>query len=227
VHALNEPRFDFRPIEHAERRTDMRVVFDVDGTLVQSVSLDTELYDRAFLETFGVRLPSTDWSTYENATDSGIVREAVSRLGLPRERIRDMRQRFIDLVSQLPALEPVAGVHALLRELRRRDVRLGIATGGWAPASRYKLNAAHVDVSGLPLVGSDDFFRREDILRTVIERVGGGGEVTYVGDGPWDAAASKNLGIGFIGICRDGQLGPRAIPDFADTEAFFQLLRSR
>jgi beta-phosphoglucomutase-like phosphatase (HAD superfamily) len=40
----------------------MRVIFDVDGTLIESVAIDAELYDRAFFETFGVRLPTTDWA---------------------------------------------------------------------------------------------------------------------------------------------------------------------
>ncbi len=51
------------------------VVFDLDGTLTRTSRVDSECYERALLEVAGVRDPRTDWSTYEHATDTGIVDE--------------------------------------------------------------------------------------------------------------------------------------------------------
>ena len=204
----------------------MRVIFDVDGTLIHSGAVDAEFYERAFFETFGARLPTTDWASYRNATDRGIVEEAAERLGLPLDRLGAMRERFVSALSALNEIEPVAGARTILRELELRGIKVGIATGGWEAAARAKLRAARVEAS-VPLVGSDDFARREDIVRAAIDRVGGAGETVYVGDGLWDIVAAKNLGIGFVGVdvLQDGRLGQPAVRDFSDVNGFVEVLR--
>jgi phosphoglycolate phosphatase-like HAD superfamily hydrolase len=172
----------------------VRIVFDVDGTLLQSNAVDAALYARAFAETFGVPLPTTNWAEYTNATDRGIAEEAVARLSLPTERIDELRHRFVALLDAVEHIEPTAGATALLATLRARGSPVAIATGGWGAAARRKLCAAGLDVRGLPLVGSDDDPRRERILAAALACLGGSGRAFYVGDGPWDLAASTALG---------------------------------
>ena len=211
-----------------DRLLSRRVVFDVDGTLVQSVAVDAELYARAFADTFGVPLPSTDWSDYANATDRGIAEEAVARLSLPTARIGELRRRFVELLGGVERIEPTPGAARLVDELRARKIPVAIATGGWSAAARRKLDAAGLDVAALPLVGSDDHARREEILAAALARLGGDGAAVYVGDGPWDLAASRALGIGFIGVDRDGhgRFGARAVRDFSDVNSFLRALEN-
>jgi FMN phosphatase YigB (HAD superfamily) len=155
---LGETRLRQRPVPALRRAYDlpMRVIFDVDGTLIHSGAVDAELFERAFLEAFETRLPTTDWAFYRNATDRGIVEEAAERLGLPLNRVQVMRERFVRPLLALTAIEPVAGARSILRELESRGVRVGIATGRWEAAARAKLRAARVELS-VPLIGSDDF----------------------------------------------------------------------
>ena len=148
----------------------MLVVFDVDGTLIESVALDAELYDRAFLETFGVRLPTTDWATYRNATDAGIAEEAVERLGVPTAGVVELRRRFVELLETVEVIPAVAGARTIIGELRARGMAVAIATGGWSDAAAAKLRAAGVEVGDVPLVGSESSPRRADIIEAAIDR---------------------------------------------------------
>ena len=140
---------------------------DVDGTLIQSVVMDADLFDQAFLDTFGVRLPTTDWTSYENATDGGIAAEAITRLRLPSEPLSELRRRFVELLATVEAIAPVPGAREILQELASRGIAVGIATGGWRDAAIAKLRAAAVDIHGVPLVGSDISPRRRDIVRVL------------------------------------------------------------
>ena len=106
----------------------MRVIFDIDGTLIQSVAVDAELYDRAFRETFAVALPTTDWSVYRDATDAGIFAEAVERLGLPDGRAAEMQRRFVALLASVATIEPVSDESPRRREIIARAI--GVDTNG-------------------------------------------------------------------------------------------------
>lgn len=204
----------------------MRVIFDVDGTLIQSVAVDAEMYDQAFANTFGVRLPTTDWTRYENATDSGIAAEAMAQLHLPSDRLPELRRRFVKLLATVESISPIPGARQVIRELTSRGIAVGIATGGWRDAAITKLRAAAVDINDVPLVGSEVSPRRRDIVSAAVALVGGEGGVVYVGDGDWDMAASNDLGIGFVGVdtTGHGRFAGRTVSDFVDVEHFVKLL---
>jgi phosphoglycolate phosphatase-like HAD superfamily hydrolase len=88
------------------------MVFDVDGTLTLTGSLDAEAYARAFRSTFGAPLPGTDWARYRSPTDQGVAEEVVRHLGADPALIPEFRRRFLsDLGEKLgrrPA-QPVPG----------------------------------------------------------------------------------------------------------------------
>jgi phosphoglycolate phosphatase-like HAD superfamily hydrolase len=203
----------------------VRIVFDVDGTLLRSTTIDAELYARAFVETFGVALPTTDWSRYRHATDRGIAEEAVALVGGDVVRIDALRARFVALLADVAHIDETPGAGALVRSLRVRGVALAIATGGWEAAAREKLRAGAIDVGAIPLVGSDEHVAREDILRAAIARAGGDGPVFYVGDGPWDQQACRAVGIELIAVGEGARaLSRRWVRDFTDAEAWAHAL---
>ena len=100
---------------------------------------------------------------------------------------------------------PTAGAAALLVALHESNShQVGIATGVWQSSAALKLSAAGLSDPGIPLVGSDDFTRREDIMRHCHRLMRGKGEPPiYIGDGVWDLEAAQALGWNFIAI------GPR------------------
>ena len=85
-----------------------------------------------------------------------------------------------------------------------------------------------------PAASSDDAPDREMILglsrQRAIERYGDCGGAVYVGDGVWDARASRKLGIPFIGIgvgeraaLLEGEGAICVLPDFQDANLFLRV----
>src|SRR6266513_1165002 len=99
------------------------VIFDIDGTLTQTMKADEECFVRSLAEVCGIRDVDTDWSRYKHATDSGIFHEIhEARIGRPPSpiEISQFRQHFVGLlarVSSETALAAVAGAPLLLSRL--------------------------------------------------------------------------------------------------------------
>src|SRR5436309_206900 len=99
------------------------VMFDIDGTLTETMKVDEECFVRSFKDVFGFADIDTDWSHYSRTTDSGIFhdvfRSHIGRSPTAREVWR-FRQHFIELLaaasSQSP-FSPVAGADRLLSRL--------------------------------------------------------------------------------------------------------------
>ncbi len=217
------------------------VMFDIDGTLTETMTVDEECFVRSFKDVFGFADIDTDWSHYPHATDSGIFDDVfMSRVGRSptAQDISRFRQHFIQLLaaasSQSP-FAPVAGANRLLSRLARdRSHRVSLATGGWRDCARLKMASAGMCFDDHPAASADDALDRESIMRLskqrASERYGESFACTvYVGDGVWDARACRSVGIPFIGI----GTGSRAIrlsaegavcvfPDFSDADIFLR-----
>jgi len=217
----------------------MLVVFDIDGTLTRTYSLDEELFARTFFELYRWNL-DTDWTRYRHATDQGIAEEGLSRyLGRSavEAEIVPIRERYMALLGNELAHDPqalqVPGAGAAIQRTIAAGYSVAFATGCWEASARLKLARAGIDINGLPLSTCDDSVDRFEILRLATERAKRMQPVkhaVYVGDGPWDLAASRNLGIAFIGIACDesarlATLGIRhVLPDFRDFDRFLVAL---
>src|SRR5438132_340399 len=58
------------------------VMFDIDGTLTETMKVDEERFVRSFAEVFGLTDIDADWSHYPHVTDSGIFHEVYApRMG--------------------------------------------------------------------------------------------------------------------------------------------------
>ncbi len=68
------------------------VVFDVDGTLVESEDFDGVLYAQAIRNTLKIDVDE-DWSGYRHQTDSGILNEVLDRNGVEGNRSPGSRLR--------------------------------------------------------------------------------------------------------------------------------------
>lgn len=218
----------------------MLVLFDIDGTLTQTNALDATLFARAFAETFRIELPTLDWTAYRDVSDRGVAEEgalrALGRRARPDE-IAAMRERFLTslrraLGEHVGKLE-VPGADAILRTLREEGRTVALATGCWDASARLKLAHAEIDIAGLTLAASDDEPDRARIMATAIEASGavvGRDAIVYVGDGPWDAAVARRVGVGFVGIDvhRTGTLGRAGafeiLHDFEDGSVFLAAL---
>jgi len=212
------------------------VMFDIDGTLVDSARIDSHLYARAVRETLGgdVYIDET-WRPYAHVTDSGILDEILvqQRFPEPLDALRaEVKRCFVELMrahldSGTRVVSEIRGATALLQELRGRpDVRLAIATGGWAETALMKLAAIGVSVDGVGFASSSDAHARTKIMELAAERALRGAVPatrTYLGDGAWDQRASADLGYRFIAIGRALDHEPR-FDDYADRDAVLACL---
>jgi phosphoglycolate phosphatase-like HAD superfamily hydrolase len=189
----------------------MLIVFDVDGTLVGGNEIDNRCFDEAFLEVTGLELPGHRWNQVSEFTAKAIVREALH--DWPEDKAVEaesaIRAGFLQRLTaadadNAQAFPPVSGGPAMLEQLMASDsCKIAIATGCWRETSLFKLAAAGYRVDGVAFACSSDCYRRVDIIRTVMNRLGGQvGNTVYVGDQLWDYRAALELRIGFVGVGR-------------------------
>ncbi|MCJ2070694.1 HAD family hydrolase [Methylobacterium sp. J-030] len=185
------------------------VIFDIDGTLLDSVDLHARAWVEAFAH-FGVE------------TDEGRVRSQIGKGGdelmpvfLSRERIEregDTIEAFrSDLfkTKYLPEVRPFPGVRVLFERLRADGLTIALASSGKrSEVERYtdilKIGDL-VDVA----TSSDDAERSKphpDIFEAALRKLAGGPSDTIhvIGDTPYDAEAAKKAGLPTIGLLCGG-----------------------
>ncbi len=207
------------------------VVFDIDGTLAQTVGIDDPTFAGAFDTALGLRGFDCDWGAYPHATDSSLVVEIVKRArGTPPTdaEVHAVREAYFAKLREHAKVKgrfrATRGAGELLTAIRKRSGwGVAIATGGWRESALIKLTAAGLFTFGIPSVYADDALSREAItLKAIIlatgfaftekddraevllvagERFGG---IVYVGDGVWDVRTARELGLGFLGVRPEG-----------------------
>jgi phosphoglycolate phosphatase-like HAD superfamily hydrolase len=220
------------------------VIFDVDGTLTDTVAVDERCFLRAFAEVCGITAVDPDWSRYQNATDAGIFYEVfVSHFGRAPSlnettRFREHLIGLFQAAADQSPFAPIAGAPQLLARLDGGGQhKVALATGCWRDAAWVKMASAGMDYDSFPSASADDAPERAAIIHLAMER----GAIrhsdldgsVYVGDGIWDARACRALGIPFIGIGvnqraedlrRAGAV--RVFDDLADSDGFVQALQT-
>ncbi len=187
------------------------VVFDIDGTLVDSYGFDAELYADAIRRILGIDI-DTDWSRYTNATDSGILDQIIEETGVEEDRETIQKRVQVELTrltesyikQNANAVREIPGASAFIEHLDQiEDVAIAIATGGWESRAKLKLRAIGLDPHQFALATGSDAISREEIIEIAADRSLRGikaARKTYFGDGLWDKRASEALGYEFIGV---------------------------
>ena len=186
----------------------MLIVFDVDGTLVGGERHDWACFDQAIEAVLSFKPTPEFFASLPEITAQAMAAEAVARVGREKgkgleENIRDeylRRLRLVHLNDPLafPARNGVVGLLARLSKLN--GVGVAIATGDWRSTSSFKLGAAGIDTSTMPMATSSDAPSRSEIIQLAARRAKRPlSDVVYIGDGVWDLKACKALGVPFIG----------------------------
>jgi FMN phosphatase YigB (HAD superfamily) len=184
------------------------LIFDIDGTLLDSSTQDEDIYKQAVDEVIGPASFRANLHDYEHVTDTGILLQILEDNGLlPREDlIRRIKSAFFarigDYVAAAGPFREIPGAKAMIRRYRgSAGHSVAIATGGWRESARIKLQTAGFELDGIPLATSDDAVDRTEIMRIALQSTGSAcSAVTYFGDGPWDRLACERLGWRFCAV---------------------------
>lgn len=184
------------------------VIFDIDGTLLDSSEGDEKLFKEAIESVLGPVRFRNGLRDYEHVTDTGILSQVFDDNGLVAndERVGEIKSRFFalleDHVASSGPFREVPGARAVLERLANSQAHgLAIATGCWRRSAEIKLATAGFDIGGIPLASSDDAIGRADIMRIALDSIGRQCQsVTYFGDGPWDQQACGVLGWHFQAV---------------------------
>ncbi len=210
------------------------VVFDLDGTLTLTGNFDGELFAQSITEVLGIKGLNTDWTTYRNVTDNGVIAELIERHDL-EQTVQSVQDHFLALLQSRLAETPcreVPGAAKMLSVLREHpDFEYSVATGSWRESALLKIRSAGLSVE--VLATCDDSSEREQITLISIERARSqynlppDTPVTLVGDAPWDVQVAINLQLHFVGIGGQRLLecgAKHVIEDFTDVDGFLELV---
>jgi HAD superfamily hydrolase (TIGR01509 family) len=185
------------------------LIFDLDGTLVDTVYGHVFAWQRAFDE---VGLPIDGWRIHRRMGMSGglHVRAAAREIGRPftGEQIDELQRRHGELVRELlPKRRPLPGAVELLAELRAQGISHGIATSGRRPEIDASLEALGVGTDTV-VVARGDVRRAKpepDLFLTCAERLGVTPVDCYVvGDAVWDLLGARRAGMLSVGLLSGG-----------------------
>ena len=187
------------------------VMFDVDGTLVESNEIDSLMYRQAIREVLAIEFDG-EWERYRNVTDGGILQQVLEENGVsddPTLWSGTVEEKFCSLLKdefdrRTERLSEIPGSKVLLeRLLTTSDVTVAIATGGWREAARLKLSEAGIELERFVFATGSDAVRRIDIMKIAEERALKGKTVSrriYFGDGEWDRVACRQLDYEFVAV---------------------------
>jgi phosphoglycolate phosphatase len=192
------------------------VLFDIDGTLLNSGGMGRASMQRALGLIFGS--PGNPSYRYDGKTDKQIVRDVMRLEGHTDEHIDSRMEKLIELYleglrtgskSGKFNVRPLEGVTELLDVLEaREDVVLGLLTGNVEPGARIKLAAAGLDPDRFRInaFGSDHEHRPQlpaIAQKRASEKLGldiAGDRVIVIGDTPADIECGRSLGAKAIGV---------------------------
>ena len=207
----------------------LSIMFDIDGTLVDSFTFDEQCFTSAVTEVLGHDI-DTQWDTYRHVTDRGLLMELLGKVGRSDEIHHieaEVKERFVHkLLEHLAAnrAQATAGAVEFIAELKGRDdVSLSIATGGWLESALIKLESAGIDIDGIPIATSNDHYIRTEIMRLAQKASGDLSPVVYFGDAEWDKRACAELGFEFI-LLGSRTEHPSQISNFLDRSSLSKFL---
>jgi HAD superfamily hydrolase (TIGR01509 family) len=185
------------------------LIFDLDGTLVDTVYGHVLSWQRVFAEA-GIHIDG--WKIHRLIGMSGglLTRAAAREIGreLPPEQVDALQKRHGVVYKELlPDRRPLPGAVELLRHLSESRILYGIATSGRREDAKPSIAALEVP-EDVVVVDRSDVERAKpepDLFLAVQQRLEVEPDACYVvGDSVWDLLAARRAGMLGIGLLSGG-----------------------
>jgi HAD superfamily hydrolase (TIGR01509 family) len=195
------------PINEAAQRQEAAFLFDLDGTLVDSVYQHVLAWREA-LESEGIDL--SVWRIHRKIGMSGglFTNMLLRETGLELDPARIERLQRLHAAAykrNYSNVRPLPGADALLATLTSAQIPWAIATSGWLETAGPVIETLGVDLSRAVVVTRDQvkYAKPEpDLFLTAARRLGVDIQTSsVVGDSVWDMLAARRaraLGIGLL-----------------------------
>ena len=185
------------------------LIFDVDGTLVDSVAIHAKAWQEAF-EEFGYAVPFEDLRG-----QIGKGGDELMPVFLSEDEIKasgeHLKARRSEILTQkyLPKIKAFPKVRALFERLRGDGITIALASSAKGDEVQiYKQRADIVDLVETE-TSADDAERSKphgDIFQAALDRLPGvdPADAIVIGDTPYDAQAAEKVGLRTIGVLSGG-----------------------
>ncbi len=185
------------------------IVFDIDDTLTKSEYQHQLAYVNTMKE-FGINKINKNWKEYKHHTDSFILKENYENNLSEKfdfSFIENFENRMTELIQSLSKVSEIKGAKKIIDYFTNKpDYAISFATGSLLKPAFIKLNQSEIKYNKNLVVGSNEIYEREGIVKRAINqakkfhKVESFNNIISVGDGIWDFKAARNLGLYFIGF---------------------------
>jgi HAD superfamily hydrolase (TIGR01549 family) len=182
------------------------VIFDIDGTLLDSVDLHARAWQEAFRH-FGHDIPFEDVRAQigkgaDQLLPVFLSKDEIERYGkdLTEFRAKLFKEKY------LPLVKPFPGVRELFLKIRNHGQKIALASSARGDELKHYEQLANIEDLIETSTSSADAKQSKpnpDIIEAALKRLGLNIErtrVMMVGDSPHDAEAAKRAGIQTIGF---------------------------
>ena len=184
------------------------VLFDVDGTLVDSVDLHAQAWQDAFAH-YGKQIPFLSIREQigkggDQIIDGFLTPQEVERFG---DELAEHRSNHY-LETYMPRVRAFPKAHELLSAVRSRGIKVALATSAQEKELEQLKNLIQADGVVDEYVDKDQVGRSKpfpDIFAKALDKLGvAPARAVVVGDSPYDAEAASKLSIRTVGLLCGG-----------------------
>ena len=177
------------------------IIFDLDGTLIDSFQAINDAFDAVFLRFDGRVLSDSESNSYVGIPLVDLLSEMFGEEN-QAEAIEIFRNKYKEVCFEKTTL--IKGAKELLTDLKDKGKSLNIATNKTGDISRDLLKSLNIDNLFDYVYGVFDGMKGKpspEMINKIIENTGfEKPDVIFIGDSPIDIMTAKNAGVTMLSV---------------------------